>query len=196
MTKRRAKPSTPEEIAALKRQAEEMQGEIDRLCAQPDVTVRLDHRKRIVSAKRADAYRQVRSVNSAHLVNVDRFEADYRTWKRQEGGSGHSERVDCGSGPVIPITDRSLQAGEKVRRILAELSDSYARTAVELIDPPAQFAGEKWRDCVRRIHGFRAAAVECYVIELLAGELHRAYVREDKNGRAWAKGSRPGAKAA
>ncbi len=191
---RRAKPKSPEQIAAEKAaarmqdfEAVGMSGSAASLANYASVEViRTGERReeRTVDhdlARRLDAFEALKSSMKAKEYAgaydaARRLETDIQT-RLGLGDKGHGmDRVDCQSRK--DKTDAMLAAGEKVDSVLALMPDRDAWLLTEIISPSLPYP--TWRAIVGRITGETQANAQGAVVRSACVNLREAYVKLER----------------
>jgi hypothetical protein len=179
MPKARRKPTDPQEAARQRAERLANEAEIGRLRHQGAV-VNLDRARRIVSAYRASAFhklKETKTISTGQAAAAERLITDWAVWKRLDGKPAPSEvRAPVYASAPQLVTDRMIQAGDRVARVLdyigpmdRDLLSCLVAQAVEE-DRPLP-----WRDVVRRVTGVTQTVRQSQMIVAGLENLARAY---------------------
>lgn len=181
MTRKRHKPSSPEDIAARKRERAEAQAEKVRLEAQ-GVTVTIDGPTgKISRAHRSDVFHTLLERKALSLEAHDAFRAHETTvhtaagWETPERRPDHI-RASTEGAPGQNITQRMIDAGRLEAFTLAALSPADAKLLDGLMQPGAALAG-RWHYTVERITGETRPECKAARIRALGDNLPHAQKR-------------------
>lgn len=170
MTKRR-KPHNP--AAATELQLQRM--EIDRLKAQ-GAEVNVDDRTgKLLSARRSNIFNILLNAGSISQNEHDaamRFARLWAAWKGCDGGGGHAEKVDGGSGSAELVTDRQIIAGRHIDGILKYLGPtSRALIKAFMYDYVERCEVTVWRATVERITGIKGRDAQTAPVIMMCKDL-------------------------
>ena len=153
------------------------------LARQPDVQVITGARGKVQTARRDDVFDRflARGALSQHAHQaVRRLDADM-TERRGEGERGAGEKVD-GSGSRDLVTQRMLDAGDRVDEALRLIGRRDALVLHELLEPRQVLATngvERWRMVVLMLTGEQRAEVQSGLIRNAAENLVLAFREMD-----------------
>jgi len=179
MGKQRRKPSDPQEIARRRAERIANESEIDRLRSQGAV-VKLDRSRRIVSAYRASPFVKLRdtdTITAAQAAAAERLCDDWAQWKGLDGRPERSEvHAETYGNTAEIITDRMLQAGRRVARILEKVGPLDRALLAALVAAAVEEDRPiPWRDIVRRVCGVTQSVRQSQMIVAALENLSRAY---------------------
>jgi hypothetical protein len=175
------KPTDPQEIAQRRAEREQNEVEIARLRSQGAV-VSLDRARRIVSAYRASPFnklRETKTITAAQSNAAARLCKDWAIWRGLDGRPAPSLEVHnpnpSSSGGEI-VTDRMLQAGDRVAKALGKIGpmdrDLLAALVISSMEDDRPLP---WRDVVRQITGVTQTVRQSQAIVSALENLTRAY---------------------
>lgn len=105
-----------------------------------------------------------------------------KRWRLE--GVAPSERVDCLSGPGVPISDASLYALAEIEEILGRTGALSSRVLIALCEP--QVTGgqpvNNWRKIVQSISGVTSEHGQVAVVVTAAENLREAFIWHDRGG--------------
>ena len=162
MTKRRPKPSTPEQVRLAMKERAAREAEIDRLKAMPDVEVEADPAKRIIRAQRLDfaALLLRRSAISETAFNAYRDTQELHALASGANmGGGNMDRVDSSTqgAPGQNISQAMVDARKRLDWVLQQIGARNARLICALIEgePGSNGPGGcgQWHITVERVTG-------------------------------------------
>lgn len=191
MTRKKHKPSSPEEIAARKRERDEALVEKVRLEAQ-GVTVTIDGPTgKISRAMRYDVFHSLHTRDALSLEAYNAFRDHEQTvstaagWETPERRPDHIRATTEGA-PGQNITQRMIDAGKLENYTLEALSPADAKLLDGLMEPGAALAG-RWHYTVERITGETRPECKAARIRALGDNLpdarHRAKSRMEEDRR-------------
>lgn len=179
MGKGRHKPTDPQELAQRRADRAANEAEIARLKDQ-GATVKLDRARRIVSAYRASPFvklRDQKAITSAQASAAERLCRDWAVWKGRDGKPAALEVRSTNWSHAEFVTDRMLQAGDKVREVLdkvgpmdRDLLSALVVAAVEYDRAPA------WRAIVLQVTGVEQSVRQSQTVACSLENLARAYL--------------------
>ena len=147
MTKPR-KPHNPAEATERKLEI----ARLNRLGADVNIDTRTG---KILSARRSNVFNLLlarKSITQNQHDAVMRFADLWATWKGCDGGGGHAEKVDGGSGSAELVTDRQIIAGKQVGAIMSRIGPTdRALIRAFMLDYVELCTVTVWRVTVQRI---------------------------------------------
>lgn len=177
MTRRR-KPYDPGEAEQARQDRLARKAEVERLKGQ-GAEVNVDKSGRIVSAYRSNVFNlllRTRTITQNQHDAAYRLSLEWATWKGLDGRGAPDEPVDGGSGCAELITDRMINAGRVVNRILSEFEPASRRLIEAFMEATVeQDRPMQWRGIVQRETGITDAREQTrFTVDALEG-LRRVY---------------------
>ena len=150
MTKRR-KPHTPAAETELQLARLEI-ARLQNLGAEVNIDTKTG---KILSARRSNVFNLLlarKSITDNQHNAVMRFADLWATWKGCDGGGGHAEKVDGGSGSAELVTDRQIIAGKQIGTIMNRIGPTdRALIRAFMYDYVELCTVTVWRVTVQRI---------------------------------------------
>lgn len=140
-------------------------------------SVVLDHRGRIMRAKKMDAFDSI-DLSSEELAAVRGFQ-DLLVQRAGLGGGGLSEKVDGSSESTRDKLDRMIEAGRKVEAFITLIGPPSAQVLEALLDPNSDFRMLSWPDVVARLTGETTEAGQAATLRMAARGLVSVHGRVD-----------------
>lgn len=178
--KARAKPKTPEQIAAEKRARLLRERDQDfaaadlpgaRLVQQANIHVRRAGRQNVQTARRADAFDALREGMPPGCYDAARrLERDVLIRRGESDGGRTMQRIDGGNGCR---EDQIVEAGRRVDAVMKHLSPRDGWLLMELIEPgPGR---DTWRKVVGYITGEASPHAQAAAVRAACVNLRDAY---------------------
>lgn len=178
MSNRRRKPADPQEIARRRADRVANETEIARLRSQGAV-VSLDRARRIVAARRSNVFKKLletHAISAGQAGAADRLIEDWATWRGLDGRPERPEVHAENYSTAEFVTDRMLQAGRRVSRILERIGpldrDLLAVMVASIVEDDRPLP---WRDLVRRVSGITQTVRQSAAVAGALENLSRAY---------------------
>lgn len=147
MTKPR-KPHNPAEATERKLEI----ARLNRMGAEVNIDTRTG---KILSARRSNVFNLLlarKSITQNQHDAVMRFADLWAAWKGCDGGGGHAEKVDGGSGSAELVTDRQIIAGKQIGAIMNRIGPTdRALIRAFMYDYVELCTVTVWRVTVQRI---------------------------------------------
>ena len=178
MSRRRHKPTDPQEIARRRAERADTEAEIVRLRG-IGATVKLDRARRITSAYRSSPFVKLRETNTITLGQAVAAEWLCEEWATWKGLDGRPALVVPGIADKTChaefVTDRMLKAGVRVRAVLSLVGpmdrDLLAALVAASVEDDAPIP---WREIVRRVTGITQTVRHSQAVACALENLTRA----------------------
>ena len=162
MTRRKNRPSTPEQARQAMKERAEREAELERLSAQPDVEVVADPAKRVIRAQRMDFASLLLRREAISVPAFNAYRDTQELHARASGanmGGGNMDRVDSSTqgAPGQNITQAMIDARKTLDWLLGQIGTRNARLICALIDGEEGGNGPggcgQWHVTVQRVTG-------------------------------------------